>query len=303
MTFLIITNIILIICIIVLSGLLWQHWNDRYTNNLQTPKAVEKETNIDAKYAAKLEELNEIGDKIAEKSHKLNDLNEKSAALGQKMHQIEENIAILEKNAAEKRENVAKEEENLKRLLEEMRSANLRAAADFVGHGNQIQLSEIDKADIKKLRVYVRGMKCESAVCKAIWECYYRDQFISMIKNSACDGVSGIYRIYYYPCGSVSEGNEFSEDMNTTNKKSAAISYIGQSVNIGDRWIQHGKRALGLDPLAGIKLYEVMRDKGIENFYWEVVEVVKDKELLGDREKYWGDFYCCKENGLNKKLG
>jgi hypothetical protein len=91
--------------------------------------------------------------------------------------------------------------------------------------------------------------------------------------------------------------------MNTTNKKSAAISYIGQSVNIGDRWIQHGKRAIGLDPLAGIKLYEVMRDKGIENFYWEVVEVVKDKELLGDREKYWGDFYCCKENGLNKKLG
>src|SRR5574344_859526 len=165
MTFLIIANIILIICIIVLSGLLWQHWNDRYTNNLQTPKAVEKETNIDAKYAAKLEELNEIGDKIAEKSHKLNDLNEKSAALGQKIHenaekmrQIEENIAILEKNAAEKRENAAKEEENLKRLLEEMRSANLRVAADVVGHGNQRELSEIDKTDIKKLQVYVRGM-------------------------------------------------------------------------------------------------------------------------------------------------
>lgn len=59
-------------------------------------------------------------------------------------------------------------------------------------------------------------------------------------------------------------------------------TYIGQAVNIGDRWMQHGKKfkGVGVENRGGEKLYEVERPDDIR---WEVVEVV-DREKLNERE-------------------
>lgn len=64
---------------------------------------------------------------------------------------------------------------------------------------------------------------------------------------------------------------------NTVNNK----KYIGQSVNITDRWREHRKRANNGTEY----LYQAMRRYGIQNFIFEVVEecLIEDLNL---KEKY-----------------
>ena len=47
--------------------------------------------------------------------------------------------------------------------------------------------------------------------------------------------VTGIYRIW--------------------DKDDEKLCYVGKSVDIGERWMQHGKRLVGAEPITGIKLY------------------------------------------------
>lgn len=62
------------------------------------------------------------------------------------------------------------------------------------------------------------------------------------------------------------------------------MTYVGQAVDIGDRWLQHGKKfkGVGVDARGGEKIYEVERPDDVR---WEVMEVV-EKEKLDEREKW-----------------
>ena len=166
----------------------------------------------------------------------------------------------------------------LGRLLERRREFKLREVEE--GKGLSIDLNAEDKADVKELERIVRGMKCRDAVMKALYEFYYKMKMEMLVRQAGVKGVTGIYRIWSDEDG----------------------SYVGQGVDVGKRWMEHLERAVGVDDSAQIVLYRVMREKGVENFKWELVERC-EKEELGEREKYWGDFYCVKERGLNKKLG
>lgn len=80
--------------------------------------------------------------------------------------------------------------------------------------------------------------------------------------------------------------------------------YIGQSVNIDARWIVH--KSLGrpnTKPAAfKTKIYPVMRDLGVENFYLEILELCPFYEL-DDREIYWIHKYDSYRNGYNMTEG
>lgn len=67
------------------------------------------------------------------------------------------------------------------------------------------------------------------------------------------------------------------------------MCYIGQAVNIADRFKQHIKCGLGIDA-PQTKLYKAMLEDGVENFRFEVIEKCEQSEL-NDKEKYWIDFY------------
>ena len=71
--------------------------------------------------------------------------------------------------------------------------------------------------------------------------------------------------------------------------------YVGQSVDIGERWKQHVKRGVGAEPLTNNKLYPAMMELGIENFTFEIVERTTDTSKLNEMEKYWQEFYQAKE--------
>ena len=79
-------------------------------------------------------------------------------------------------------------------------------------------------------------------------------------------------------------------------KENENVCYVGQAVNIQDRWYQHAKKMLGVDGKGNEKLY----DYRPEDFYWSVLET-GDEVDLNKSERYWIDYYCCKEKGLNKK--
>ncbi len=80
-----------------------------------------------------------------------------------------------------------------------------------------------------------------------------------------------------------------------TLKSNPNVVYIGQAQSIKDRWYTHFKKMLGVESKGAERLYELRPDE----MTWEVVEF-KEGNLDSD-EKYWIDYYKCREIGLNKK--
>lgn len=80
--------------------------------------------------------------------------------------------------------------------------------------------------------------------------------------------------------------------------------YIGQAMNIGERWAEHVKIALGIGSTAykTNKFYLAMHNKGPENFTFQILQECPAVEL-NQRERYWIDFYGAVSFGFNTKIG
>ena len=110
------------------------------------------------------------------------------------------------------------------------------------------------------------------------WKKIWLPKVQGIVGQEKLDGKMGIYRLVL--------------------KEDEGVCYVGQAVNIKERWYQHIRKMLGVDSRGNEKLYKY-GDPGL--FVWEVVEEVKDRGKLDERERYWIEFYGCKEWGLNKK--
>lgn len=75
--------------------------------------------------------------------------------------------------------------------------------------------------------------------------------------------------------------------------------YIGQSVNIYDRWIKHQSPSHNND---GTAFHNALIKYGVNNFIWEIIEVCKQEEL-NQKEKYWIEYYNSYEKGYNETRG
>lgn len=78
------------------------------------------------------------------------------------------------------------------------------------------------------------------------------------------------------------------------------MCYIGQSVNISERWRQHIKRGVGAEAPTRNKLYPAMLEKGVENFTFEIIEECSRADL-DEREQFWQNFYHAKDYGYSIK--
>lgn len=78
------------------------------------------------------------------------------------------------------------------------------------------------------------------------------------------------------------------------------MQYIGQSIDIGQRWSQHKATAKNIKENAD--LYQAMREYGIENFICEILEEC-NKDQLNEREIYWIDYYDTFYHGYNMTRG
>lgn len=146
----------------------------------------------------------------------------------------------------------------------------------------RIQLSPEDLEEIKRLREVEPYLRQKEPLNKVIYKCYYEKPLTSMIGRVLGNRkIMGIYKITNLDNG---------------------MCYIGQSVDVADRWRQHVKRGVGAEPVTQNKLYPAMKSIGVENFMFELIEECKGNELTS-REKYWTDFYQAQTYGYTVKKG
>ena len=141
-------------------------------------------------------------------------------------------------------------------------------------------LTETDINEIKRLREVLPYIKDAEALNKVIWTIYYQKPYTDLIGRIFGDKKPcGIYKI--------------------TNLQNQ-MSYVGQSVNVPERWRQHIKRGIGAEPPTRNKLYPAMLAIGVENFSFEFIEEC-EKSQLDQREQFWQQYFHTKDFGYSIK--
>ena len=144
----------------------------------------------------------------------------------------------------------------------------------------RLQLSEKDIEEIEALRSIESQLRNSEPLNKVIWKCYYEKPTTDLIGRVIGGGThTGIYKITDVASGKC---------------------YVGQAVNLADRWKQHIKRGVGAETPTRNKLYPAMRALGPENFTFEVVEECSRADLDA-QEDYWQDYFKAKEFGFSIK--
>lgn len=144
-------------------------------------------------------------------------------------------------------------------------------------------INETDLSDVKVLENLKPTLHKPVILSKLIWTQYFQKQM-----NELCDRVLGKESI----CGIYKITNLLTEQ-----------AYIGQSVNVADRWKQHCKCGLGIDASATNKLYNAMQKYGVWNFSFELLEQVHQRNLLNEKEKFWIEMYQSNKFGYNGNAG
>ena len=156
------------------------------------------------------------------------------------------------------------------------RAEEIKQKQDFY----RLQLTAIDLDEIKRLREVEPYLREKEPLNKVIWKVYYEKPYSDLIGRVVGTGIhTGIYKI-----------------TNIENQ----MCYVGQAVNIADRWKQHIKRGIGAEAPTRNKLYPAMLEVGVENFTFEIVEEC-DKSKLSEREDYWQEFFHAKDFGYSIK--
>ena len=136
--------------------------------------------------------------------------------------------------------------------------------------------------DVDWLNSIRKNLKKPEIIDKIIYDNYIAKPVLEMVKrvlqNTTC---SGIYKITCIKTGEI---------------------YIGKSTDIKNRWQQHCKTVFNCGTIASSLLHTKMKQHGIENFTFELVEAVP-KDQLSEREKFYINFYQTKEVGLNERNG
>lgn len=141
-------------------------------------------------------------------------------------------------------------------------------------------LTPLDVEEIKLIRSITENLRNPEPINKVIWKVYYEKPYTDLVGRVIGSGIHcGIYKI-----------------TNLNNQK----CYVGQAVNISERWRQHIKRGIGAETPTRNKLYPAMMEFGVENFSFEIIEEC-DRSLLNSREDYWQEFYKAKEFGYSIK--
>lgn len=216
--------------------------------------------------------------------------------MAQRYQQAEDNyqqeyLKAIEESTKEYTNLIIQKQEELNKISQELVEAKAKQnaiveankRAEEVKQKEQfykLNLSEIDIEEIKKLRSIIPYLRSAEPINKVIWKVYYEKSYTDLIGRVIGQGIhTGIYKI-----------------TNIENQK----CYIGQAVNIADRWKQHIKRGVGAETPTRNKLYPAMYELGPENFTFEVLEEC-EKTKLDEREDYWQEFYQAKEFGYSIK--
>lgn len=147
---------------------------------------------------------------------------------------------------------------------------------------NHLVISRADKEDIEVINSFKNRLTNPEILSKLIWSTYYQKKVKELFTNIlGTDKVCGIYKI-----------------TNINNQ----MCYVGQSVDILNRFTQHCRCGCGMKTPKDNKLYAAMLDCGLESFTFEVVEECP-KEELDEKEAYYIKMYNAVNFGYNSQEG
>jgi len=146
---------------------------------------------------------------------------------------------------------------------------------------HRIILKDDEEVELTELNKAIRKLKNPLPFRKAVYDIYYKPKINELVLRVIGQRkVMGIYKIIHVDSGR---------------------TYVGQSVDIGNRWKQHAKRGAGAEVLTANKLYPAMLEFGIEAFHFEVIEEITDSNKLNEAEKYWQNYFKAQEFGYSMK--
>ena len=146
------------------------------------------------------------------------------------------------------------------------------------------QVPEDELKDAMTLRDIEYKLNNPRVLRMLIWQTYYQkpmNQVCANVLGVASANTCGIYKI--------------------TNQKNNLV-YIGQAVDMSTRWKNHAKAGLGIDTPANNKLYKAMKEDGLENFSFELLEECS-REELNEKEKFYIGLYQSDQYGYNSNAG
>ena len=201
----------------------------------------------------------------------------------QEIENIHKDLNNIRQSAIQEKKQIQAEINKLKASLSAGVEARLREQEkkDKINF-YKLSISEVDLADVKMLQNLKSSFHKPVVLSKLIWTQYFQKQMTEL-----CDRVLGKKTI----CGIYKITNLLTEQC-----------YIGQSVNISDRWKQHCKCGLGIEASATNVLYNSMQRDGVWNFSFELLEECS-RDLLNEKEAFWIDTYSSNIYGLNTMKG
>ncbi len=213
-----------------------------------------------------------------------------SYASEQYLYALEQNYIKAEQEHDAKMDKLAAERELCEEELNKMRealSAGVQANLREMEKEQNIQfyklsISDKDLQDVTKLEEVKLSLHQPVILSKLIWSTYFQKQTTEMCNRIlGTKKICGIYKI--------------------TNLKTQQC-YIGQSVDVAQRWKDHCKCGLGIEASATNKLYNSMQKYGIYSFSFELMEECP-REQLNEKEKFWIELYQSNIYGFNSTKG
>lgn len=189
----------------------------------------------------------------------------------------DEKCAVIKASIDEVSALLVDRQEKLRLLLEE------EAKSKTADAEHMMQVDEVSREEIEELYGLCKRFRNPMPLYKAVYETYFKVPYGNLVNGLNVRGVCGIYKI--------------------TNMVNGLV-YVGQSVDIGERWKQHIKRGCGaeLGTISGSKLYGAMMNDGVWNFRFDVL-MTCGKDELNKNEKFWIDQLSTVQFGYNMKAG
>lgn len=195
----------------------------------------------------------------------------------------EKDFSIKIKQIEEQREQVEKQLAQIKGVYQAAAAARIREKEEQDKRKfYQLQISDKHIADIMTLEKWKKDLNDPSIVSKLIWSSY-----VIKPTSDLCNRVTGPSVV----CGIYKITNILSGDV-----------YIGQSVNISERFKQHIKCGLGIDASSTNKLYNNMQEYGVWNFTFEILQKCS-RDKLNEKERFWIEMYQSNKIGMNTTKG
>ena len=192
-------------------------------------------------------------------------------------------VQKIRQSAIKQKQSIQQEIDKLKASLSagveaRLREQQLKEKINFY----KLSINEADLSDVKMLENLKPSFHKPVVLSKLIWSQYFQKKMTEL-----CDKILQKKTI----CGIYKITNTLTEQC-----------YIGQSVNIADRWKQHCKCGLGIDAPATNILYNAMQQDGVWNFTFQLLEECP-RQQLNEKEAFWIDTYQSNKFGYNQTKG